>query len=77
MRSLTTFMAAIAVCTVLLFCTAYWIDAPPSVAPSTGLTAATVLGTDGMVPVDGPSASGRGTVASEGPVDSVPSGVQG
>lgn len=64
MRFLTTFLAATAVCTALLVGSAYWIDAPHHEPQSTGLTAATVLGTDGVEPVGRPS--DPGTVASGG-----------
>ena len=75
MSCLTTFLTAIAVCTALLVGTAFWIDVPHHEAQSTGLTAATVLGTDGMAPIARPSDSGA--VASEGDIIGVAVGDQG
>ncbi|TXM95528.1 hypothetical protein [Methylobacterium sp. WL116] len=58
MRFLTTTMTAMAVCTAFLVGAAFWIDAPDRNVQSTGLTAATVLGTDGMAPLARPSDPG-------------------
>ncbi|WP_267358570.1 MULTISPECIES: hypothetical protein [unclassified Methylobacterium] len=77
MRFLTTVLAAMAVCTLLLIGTAYRVGAPVGPAPSTGLTAATVLGTDGMPSASGPSETYPEPVAAAGRADGATSGDQG
>ncbi|CAM2761089.1 hypothetical protein ACLBXJ_12910 [Methylobacterium mesophilicum] len=75
MRFLTTFLAAMAISTALLVGSAFWIGAPHQGMQSTGLTAATVLGTDGMAPIARPS--DQGAVASEDAIIGVAVGDQG
>lgn len=60
MRFLTTFLYALAVCMAFLVGAGLWIDAPRHEMQSTGLTAATILGTDGT----SPPAGAPGTVSS-------------
>jgi hypothetical protein len=56
MRFLATVLTATVICAILLVAVAYRIGAQPDAQPRTGLTAATVLGTDDMSTVREPEA---------------------
>ncbi|WP_342165408.1 hypothetical protein [Methylobacterium sp. SD21] len=75
MKFLTTLLYALAACTALLVGTGLWIDAPRNEMQSTGLTAATVLGTDVTAPLVG--APAPGSVASDVAGNGVMTDVQG
>lgn len=56
MRFLATVLTATVICAILLVAVAHRIGAQPDAQPRTGLTAATVLGTDDMSTVREPEA---------------------
>lgn len=56
MRFLATVLTATVICAILLVAVSYRIGAQPNAQPRTGLTAATVLGTDDMNAVREPEA---------------------
>jgi len=73
MRFLTTLLMVTCICTGLLVGAAFWIDAPGRVMPSTGLTAATILGTDEPASVVDLPRSIQATVASAAHITTVAS----
>ncbi|UIY43560.1 hypothetical protein [Methylobacterium radiotolerans] len=75
MKFLTTVLYALAACAALLVGTGFWIDAPRREMQSTGLTAATVLGTDVTARPTG--ALAPGAVASGVASVGVTAGVEG
>jgi hypothetical protein len=77
MRLVTTLLTAMAVCTVLLVGVAFYLDAPIPAAPSTGLRASTILGTDETALGSGALDPAPNAVATDGIVRGARTGDQG